>query len=328
MKAPVDIIFPPVEPSRMPYWRFALRGCSQLCFQSNELTGLFFLAAVLVSSPIASAYFLVAALLAPGVRMLLRERRPVLATGLPGLNPSLIALSLPVFFQTGWTDFWMWGVLIVCVVCAVVLTRLCLAVLPFPTLALPFLLVFWGLYALAPDIDVLKPISFGDLPQTTFQPLAAVLHGLGQALFSASVWSGILFLVGMLLSNWRHALIAVFGAIIGTAVSYYYRDVDPASINLGLYGFNGVLTAVSVYVVCGSKLRLAVLGALLATIMMPAIADLNIQTLSAPFVFTTWLLLGLGWIEDKWFSVSSEPSDPAASGSGTASRSQPKPPGN
>jgi len=37
--------------------------------------------------------------------------------------------------------------------------------------------------------------------------------------------------------------------------------------------------------------------------MMPAIAELGVQTLSAPFVFTTWLMLGLGWIEDNWFDA-------------------------
>ena len=41
--------------------------------------------------------------------------------------------------------------------------------------------------------------------------------------------------------------------------------------------------------------------------MIPAIADLGVQTLSAPFVFTTWLMLGLGWIEDHWFDVEAEP---------------------
>ena len=74
MKAPVDAIFPPVEAGQVPYWRLVLRGCSQLCFQTNELTGLFFLTAVLVASPIAAAYMLVAAIIAPGGRMLLGKR--------------------------------------------------------------------------------------------------------------------------------------------------------------------------------------------------------------------------------------------------------------
>ncbi|PKT99548.1 Urea transporter, partial [Neisseria meningitidis] len=126
---------------------------------------------------------------------------------------------------------------------------------------------------------------------------------LGQALFSPSIWSGLLFLAGILLSSWRHAVLAFLGATIGTAVSYYYGDVHSMNVNSGLYGFNGVLTAVAVYALCGGKLRLAILGALVATILTPAIAAVGLQTVSAPFVFTTWLVLTLGWIEQQWFDV-------------------------
>ena len=277
-----------------------LRGCSQLCFQINELTGLFFLAAVLVASPIAAAYMLVAAIIAPGGRMLLGERGPVLATGLPGLNPCLIALSLPAFFQTGWTNVGMWVVLVVCVAIAVVLVRVCRG---RPAVSDPG--------AAVPD-HVLGPLCAGaasrrppadrysgrPVPRRSI-PLAAVLLGLGQAMFSPTIAVG----ASVHLRRAAQQLAArrgrLLGAVIGTVVSYYYRDVDPASIDLGLYGFNGVLAAVSVFVFCGGKLRLAILGALLATILMPAIADFGVQTLSAPFVLTTWLMLALGWIEDR-----------------------------
>ena len=312
MKAPVDYLFAPLEPGEtIPYYRLVLRGCSQLCLQSNELTGLLFLVAVLVVSPIAAVYFLVAAVMAPGGRMLLGQRGAVLATGLPGLNPCLIALSLPAFFTTGWTDVGMWVVLVVCVAITVVLVRLLVALLPFPVLALPFVLVFWAVYALAPHLGVLQPAALDVSVDTTLHPLTAVLSSLGEAAFSPSVWSGLLFLAGLLVSNWRHAVIAVIGAIIGTAVSYYYyRQVDSESVNLGLYGFNGVLTAVAVYALCGSKLRLAILGALVATIMTPAIAGLGLPAVSAPFVFTTWLVLALGWVDEKWFAPSDSGSTP------------------
>jgi urea transporter len=291
------------EADWIPYWRIVLRGCSQLCFQSNEWTGLLFVLAVLVASPISAAYLLVAAIIAPAGRMMLEKGASTLATGLPGLNPCLIALSLPAFFHTGWTDVGMWMVLLVCVASAVLMVRLFVAVFPFPILVLPFLIIFWALYALAPQFDVLQPIAF-EVPQpTTFQPVTAVLSSLGESLFAPSIWSGLLFGSGLLLSNWRHGLIAIFGATIGTAVSYYYHDADPASANLGLYGFNGVLTAVSVFVFCGGKLRLAILGALLATILTPVVAAFGVQTLSAPFVFTTWLMLALGWVEGHWFTL-------------------------
>jgi len=323
MNDSVDTIVRPAKTDRIPYWRIVLRGPSQLCFQSNELTGLFFLLAVVVVSPIAAAYLLVAAIIAPAGRMLLEQRAPTLATGLPGLNPCLIALSLPAFFHTGWTNFDMWMVLLVCVASAVVLVRLFVVVLPFPILVLPFLIIFWILYALAPQFDVLQPIAFAAPPPTTFHPVTAVLSSLGEALFSPSIWTGLLFVTGVLLSNWRHGLIAIFGAAIGTAVSYYYHDADPASANLGLYGFNGVLTAVSVFVFCGGKLRLAILGALLATILTPVVAAFGVQTLSAPFVFTTWLMLGLGWVEDHWFAVQRAPDSPAAIPSKSEATTQP-----
>lgn len=307
----------------VPYWRIVLRGCSQLCFQSNEWTGLFFLAAAFVGSPIAGVYLLVAAIIAPAGRMLLGERGPVLATGLPGLNPCLIALSLPAFYHTGWTNSGMWIVLLVSVVSTVLLVRLCVAILPFPTLALPFLVVFWTLGALAPQLEVLQPIEAGAFEPTTFHPWTAILLSLGQAIFSPHIWSGVLFAAGLFLSNYRHGLIAVFGAIIGTAVSYYYRDVDPASVNLGLYGFNGVLTAVSVFVFCDGKLRLSILGALLATIMMPAIADLGLQIVSAPYVFTTWMMLALGWAETHWFALSPTLESTTASAAHSDVNSQP-----
>ncbi|BBZ20524.1 urea transporter [Mycolicibacterium gadium] len=305
MKRPVDYLFAPCEPGEtVRYYRLVLRGCSQLCFQSNELTGLFFLAAVLVVSPIAAAYFLVAAVMAPGGRMLLGQRGAVLATGLPGLNPCLIALSLPAFFRTGWTNVGMWIVLVACVAITVLLVRLLVAVVPFPILALPFVLTFWVVYALAPHLGVLQPSSIDVSVATTLHPLTAVLSSLGQTLFSPSVWSGLLFLAGLLVSNWRHAVIAVVGALIGTVVSYYYHQGDPESVNLGLYGFNGVLTAVAVYALCDSKLRLAILGALLATITMPAFTNLGLQAVSAPFVFATWLVLALGWVDRSWLAPS------------------------
>ena len=197
----------------------------------------------------------------------------------------------------------MWAVLVVCVAITIVLVRVCVAVLPFPTLALPFLIVFWALYDLAPHLFAVQPLPFTPTANATFHPVTAVLASLGGALFAPLVLSGVLFATGVLLSNWRHGVLAVCGAIIGTAVSYYYAGADPGTANTGFYGFNGVLTAVAVFEVCGGKLRLSILGALIATMMIPAIAGLGLQTVSAPFVFTTWLMLGLGWLEDKWFDA-------------------------
>jgi len=170
-------------------------------------------------------------------------------------------------------------------------------------IALPFLIIFWILWAIEPHVDFLQPSNIHLAAYHTFHPVVAVLFSFGQAIFSPTIWSGLLFLIGLLLSNWRHGLVGFFGAVIGTTVAYYYSHATPENANLGLYGFNGVLAAVAVFVTCEGRTRLSILGALLATIFIPFIADFGVQTLSAPFIFATWIILALGWNEDKWFVV-------------------------
>lgn len=265
-------------------------------------SGLALLAAVLIVSSLAATYFLVAAVLAPAGRMLLGQRGPALAAGLPGLNPCLTALALPAFFQTGWSDLGMWLVLIGCVAATVVLVHVLVAVLPVPILTLPFLIVFWTVYALAPYSAVLQAKPPSRAVPADFQLIVATLSSLGEVVFAPSVWSGLLVVAGILVSNWRHGAVAVLGGVIGASVSYYYHSADPAGSDLGLYGFNGVVTAIAVYVLCGSDVRLAILGALVATIMLPAITQLGIPAMTAPLVLSTWLLLAIGWLDRRWFA--------------------------
>ncbi|MEO1199157.1 MAG: urea transporter [Pseudomonadota bacterium] len=297
-----------------------LRGCSQLCLQTNELTGLFFIAAIFAASPIAAAYLLVAAAIAPVGRKLLGAPARVLATGLPGLNPSLIAVSLPSFYETGWTNAGMWGVLFVCIAAAVVLVHFLIAILSFPILIAPFLAIFWTLAVLEPHLGVLQalpPPATGDLVQ--FNPLSAVLMSLGQAAFSPTLASGLLFAAGLLANGWRYAVIAVLSAGIGTGVSYFYSGVDVAGADSGLYGFNAVLAGVAAYVFVGGGLRLALFAALVATILIPALSHFGVPALSAPFAATVWLLLALGWVDARWFPDRAAPAE-AGSGSSAASK--------
>ena len=303
MKQLVDTVFTPLEEGALPFYRVVLRSISSLGFQANELTGLFFLIAALIASPIAAVYLLTAAIIGPLIRKLLGEKKDVLASGLPGLNPALIALSLPAFFVTGWTNIGMWLVLLVCIVIAVLLVILFLRFFPLPIIGLPFLIIFWVLWAIEPHLSFLQLSKLSIVPYQTFHPVVAVLFGLGQAIFSPSIWSGLLFLIGLSLSNWRFGFVALCGAIIGTTVALYYGHVATEGVNLGFYGFNSVLGAIAVYVICGQKIRLSILAALSSAIFIPIIGSFGVQSLAAPFILATWIIIVLGWIEDKWFKM-------------------------
>ena len=80
-------------------------------------------------------------------------------------------------------------------------------------------------------------------------------------MFQASIWTALLFLAGIALNDWRHALWVLLGSIVGMLVGSYHataaaRALDPESlvdraltenVALGLYGYNATLAAVALF---------------------------------------------------------------------------------
>ena len=77
--------------------------------------------------------------------------------------------------------------------------------------------------------------------------------------------------------------------------------MDIVAVDQGLYGFNGVLAGVGTYMTMRRGVRLSLLGALVATILIPVVSQFGVPSLSAPFVLTIWLLLVLGWVDKRFF---------------------------
>jgi urea transporter len=142
--------------------------------------------------------------------------------------------------------------------------------------------------------------------ESTGSPAAPVVWGtaiasaLGSALFAPSVFAGLLFLTGLLLSNWRHGLVAVLGAF--TAVTLAAQAGAPAAaVNSGFVGFNGVLAALAAYIVIGADLRLVVLGSVLSTWLASYVhRGAPVPVLASGFVIAIWLMLLLGWLNPRF----------------------------
>ena len=124
---------------------------------------------------------------------------------------------------------------------------------------------------------------------------------MGAALFAGTVLAGVLFFVAVLVSNWRHAVLALAGAFLAHAVAVWWT-VPGEQINSGLAGFNAVLAAVAIYAFAGSDIRLALFGAIVASAILPVFTKLNLISLAAGFVVATWAVLALGWFQDTYFN--------------------------
>jgi urea transporter len=179
--------------------------------------------------------------------------------------------------------------------------------IPVPFLAAPFILSFWAAWLLAEHLGITK-VAFDPFPEAPVVLGPSVLMALGSALFIPSILSAAIFVVGIAVSSWRHALIAAFGAFIANALALRGHAVGGA-INFGFMGFNGVLAAIAAYVIVAADLRFVLLGSLLATWLASYVyRDLvAVPVLASGFVLAIWVMLFLDWLNPRFAAKAPEP---------------------
>jgi urea transporter len=292
------------------------RGVGQVFFQEHALAGMLFVLGIACSSPVMATGAIVGSAVGAAVAWVLKFDQSELRGGIFGFNSALVGIASFFFFAHGILSV---SLMLVGCVCAALLTRLARSSAPFPTYTAPFVVTTWGVYLIGKALG-LVPVS-GAPPvipnvETGFYA-EAILHGVGQVMFQASLWTGLLFLLGIAISDWKHALLVLAGTLVGMLVALYHFTVgadaiDPERliargaydiIQLGLYGYNATLAPVALYLWRKSLIP-ALLGMLLTVPLTEFVPMLNLPALTAPFVLATWLVLALGWLENKWLIMS------------------------
>lgn len=289
--------------------RTLFRGIGQVFFQENALTGACFLLGIALSSPLMALGAVVGAALGAATAKVLKFDEAELAAGIYGFNATLVGIATLFFFKPGAASLVL---LVLGSIAAAPLTRLMRRYVPFPTYTTPFIVLTWAIYFLglavgAPQVaagEPLGPVNF----------VGTVGHGVSQVMFQASVWTGLLFVVGIALSDWRHATWVLVGSLVGMLVGNYHataavRALDPErlvdrslfeNVELGLYGYNATLAAVALFLWRRSLIP-PLLGILLSVPLTELVPKLGLPALTAPFVLATWLVLALGWLDGRFF---------------------------
>jgi urea transporter len=235
--------------------RAVLRGVGQIFFQENALTGAFCVAGIAVSSPPMAAAAIAGSTIGMATARVLRFDQAEVNGGIYSFNATMVGIATLFFFRPGAAST---ALLVVSCVAALV-TRLLRALIPVPTFTSPFFLTTWAIYLLGPALGAVGVEPEGRPVAAGFVEAAA--HGISQALFQANVWTGILCVVGIALSDWRHATWAMVGSIVGIMVANYHvttaaRALDPErlierafseNIALGLYSYNTILPAIALF---------------------------------------------------------------------------------
>lgn len=272
-----------------------LRGIGQVFFQENALTGALFVLGIAVSSPKMAIGALVGSAIGLATARILKFDDTEVLAGIYGFNSTLVGIATLVFFQLGAMCLVL---LFVGCIAATVVTRLMRTFLPFPTYTLPFVVTTWAVYFLGLTLGVALVASGGSPSPANF--LEATAHGIGQVMFQASIWTGLLFVIGIAVNDWQHALWVVLASLLGMLVGVYHHDSAEEVAALGLYGYNATLAAVALFLWRRSLIP-PLLGILISVPITEYFPLLGLPTLTAPFVLATWLVLALGWLEGRLF---------------------------
>jgi len=288
-----------------------LRGIGQVFFQENALTGLLFLIGIAAHSLLMGLGAVIGTVLGTITAKLLKYDEGEIRAGIYGFNGTLVGIAVLFFLKPGFTTIpGVLEIILLLVGCAAssVVTWAMRKYLPFPSYTFPFVATTWVLFVLASQHVMNLP--WAELPPAT-DPLnvttgiEGVAEGVGEVMFQASVITGIFFVAGLAVNNWRHAVLGFVGSVLGTIVGIYHQDPS-GPITIGIYGYNAVLAAIALYL-WRKSLVIPILGAFLSTPiteLFPKIKDfipwLDPLALTAPFVFACWIVIAIGALE-KYF---------------------------
>ncbi len=292
-----NTVLPEIGLGRVPFWRQVLRGFSQCAFQVNEITGLVLVAAVALFDWRMAVFFVVSVAIGTGVARLLNADRILTDLGLFGLNSGLMGLAMGAFYAPA-IAVWVWVVVLApaTAVVAVAMSKL----VPIPFLAAPFILTFWLMWFIADARPELVKLDPGPWRVEDVHWATAVIDALGATLLAPAVSTGVLFFLGVLISNWRHAVVALLAALIAVTLAAHI-GVAAGAINTGFVGFNAVLAALAVAALLDGDLRMAVLAALLATWFFSYInRTAPMPALASGFVVAVWATMLLDWLHRRF----------------------------
>lgn len=293
--------------------RTFLRGVGQVMFQDNVWSGLLFLIGIFWGAyeegfGLVAWGMLVGTLVSTLTGYILQLPDENGANGLWGFNGCLVGCAFPTFM--GHT-VWMWVGLIICSALSTwvrtgldnVMSKWNVSSLTFPfVLSTYFFLLASRLFANMPAENMGSPEwpTVGTtVLDTNFLDLVVYwLKNISQVFLINSWVTGLFFLAGLAVSNWRAALWAAIGSFIALCVVIIWK-APARDIANGLYGFSAVLTGIALGATfCNNSWKTwiwTILGIIVTVFVQAAMnaffSPIGLPTLTGPFCVATWLFL-------------------------------------
>lgn len=264
------------------------RGVGQVMFQNNAFSGLLMWIGLLCNSWVLALLALAGNAVSTFVAWLSGYSKEDIRNGLYGFNGTLVGIAMGVFFQL---NPWTIGMLVLGAALSTWIARAWMLQHRLPGFTAPFIVVVWLLLLgyVCFQSDWLLP-SVQPVEQPTVQWFQAFSLNVGQVMFQGNVFSGLLFLAGILVNAPLQAGYAVLGASLPLSMVFFMGG-DYLSFNTGLFGYNGVLCALALGDRSISGCWWAIFAVVLSVVLQVVGMSCGITTLTAPFVLAVWIVL-------------------------------------
>ena len=265
-----------------------LRGISQVFLLNNVITGILFLAGAFYNSWLLGIVTIVGTLIGTITALLLKYDKDDISHGLYGYNSALACLAIIYFFELNIISA------IAAFLGAILTTivRKGMSILKIPPYTAPFVISTWIVMAIILKLHFIQLKTF-QLPNiNNIDIIHAISTGVGQVMFQENFIAGIVIFIGILVCSRITALYAVLGSSLGVVISLV-SSLPLNMINIGLFGFNGVLCGIALSGKNLQYLLLAAASIVISVFITYGMMNLGVITLTSPFVISTYMILSV-----------------------------------
>lgn len=259
--------------------------------QKSQLTGLFFILGIFLGNWRAGIASLLAAVVGFLTSKILHLNSQNVRDGLYSFSPILFAIAIVYNFSD---SVLLWIIVIFGSALIALLQHLFISK-NIPAFTFPFIIGTWLFLAIGKSLNLHPFVSLGVTVSASSIGLSSGIRAFGEVIFQDSFWSGLLFFIGVLVSSPFAGLYGLTAAYLGTGIALLCNmSID--EMNLGLFGFNAVLTAIAFSNEKRNKLFWIAFGSLI-TVAINIVIQKNglLNSLGGaftfPFVLGTWITL-------------------------------------
>lgn len=265
-----------------------LKGISQIMLQSNQLTGLSFLAGIFLASLTMGVASVVAVITGTLTARLLKYNEEEITEGLYGFSAALVGIGFVVLFKPVPV---IWVAIIIGSALATIIQHEFI-VRKIPGYTFPFIVVTWAALFL---FQYVFPFY---TPESLYTPVPVSsafymsFKGFSQVMFIENCITGFIFFIVVGIGSPIAALYGLLASVIGGSLAGVF-NISSHEIASGLFGFNAVLCAIAL---SGQRKGDGVyifISIVFSVLLQIGMQQWNLPVLTFPFVLATWITLGI-----------------------------------